>query len=223
MIKIATPLAFDRDGKALHKGDLCDMPDGQSEAGKTTVEILDIVPQNKVVVIMPDGDTKVTDSTGLISVERAKEGESFETPSVTTKQPGIGQQRVILLTPNDLIIDGAADALLAVMRKVSKAVRVLQYKVNKVERQKLAEDGTVTKGIVECQAQVQDNMSARKGTATLRLAIEDGNVKEPTEFEGGEQKYPFTEAGFKKWLDISSTPYYSKKPSPVVKSNRDSY
>jgi hypothetical protein len=218
MLKIATPLAFDSKGNTLHKNDLCKML-----VGDQSVTVLDVIPQNWCIVVMPNGETKSMAATELVRVDEANaDVEKFESPSPDNGE-GPGQERVKLLTPNDLIYEGTADSLLAVMKSVARAVRVIAFKVNRVERKKIAEDGVIMAGVVECQVAVQDNFGMRRGTASLRLAIEDEKVKIPTEFEGGGKEYPFTEAGFKKWLNIPATPYVSKKPISVIRSNRDSY
>lgn len=219
MIKTATPLAFDVKGRALHKNDPCKIV-----SSNESVTVLDIIPQNWVVVILSTGDTKSMASTEVVLVDESKEdAPHFEQESISKQQDGNGQERVKLLTPDDLYIEGTANALLSTMKKVSKVVRVMAYKVNKVERQTQAEDGIVMKGAVYCQVQTKDNLGSRRGTISLKLDIEDGKVKEPKEFEGSGKIYPFTEASFKQWLNLPEMPYSSKKPSPVIRSNRDMY
>lgn len=223
-LKFADALAFDFDGKPLHKGDLCFRAikeENEPENGYN-VEILNIIPQNMASIIMPDGTVEVCSTVELKFVDRTREEpESFESPTI--ENPDKAQGTVKLLTPNDLIINEVANVLLKVMKSASKVVRPLQYKVDKVTRQRLAEDGRVMQGHVDCQVQVQDNGSARRGTMNLRLAITDGVVQLPTTFQVATGEFQLTAEGFKSWLDISAKPYYSKKPTSVVRSNRDTY
>lgn len=229
-LRFAEPLAFDQTGRALHRGDVCfyaqtgDLTEeGVVETG-CEVEILNLIPGNQACVIMPDGSVDVVQTIELQVRDRTQdEPTSFSEEQPTIANPDMGTGVIKLLTPNDLIINETADVLLKVMKKVSKAVRPLQYKVNKIARQTLASDGMVMAGTVECQVQVQDNISQRRGTIDLKFAIKDGRVEEPTKFEGGKGEYPITEAGFKDWLNIPDKPYFSKKPTPAIRSNRDTY
>lgn len=230
MITFASPLAFDSKGNALHKGDLCnqitDMGEGNTpDMIICQIEIFDILPNNRAVCILPDSTTEVLETGKLDKIIRSEEPSlNFSEDTIQKENEDEEFQRIRMLTEDNTVFDGIADILLLLVKKVSKVVIPLQFKVNKVSHTKVAKDGIVTEGTVECQIQVKDNYSARKGTANIRLSIVNGQVSASDTFSVGESvEYPFTEAGFKKWLDIPETQYVSKKPSPVVRSNRDSY
>jgi hypothetical protein len=58
---------------------------------------------------------------------------------------------------------------------------------------------------------------------SVDLIVKNGEVQRPFFFRTSVGvHYPFTEAGFRKWLDIPLTPYISKKtPSAELAYNRD--
>ncbi len=215
-IKLATPLAFDKNGKPLHKFQPCKYEGEQ-------IEIIDIIPKNQVCISTPEGDVEVVDGIELeLMQESSKEPVSFSSPSISDMTDhNDGMTR--LLTPNDLYIDGAADILMKLMKKISKAVRIIQFKIDKIERAKLASDGTVMQGTVSCMLQVQENCGNRKGSMNVSLAIKNGEVQLTDRFIGGDKEYPFTENAVRVWLNIPEKPYYSKKPTPVTRSTRDGY
>lgn len=229
MLKFADPLAFDMNGVALHKGDICSWTSpGVESTGDPAetfeVEILNLPSSTKACVILPDGTVDVKYTAHLLKVDKTRESApNFSEEQPTIVNPEASQGQVKLLTPNDLIINLSANMLLGIMRGVNKAVRPIQYKIDRIARTTLAETGMVMRGHVDCQVQVQDNGSARRGTMNLRLAIVDGTIKAPSTFEVNGTEYPITVEGFTKWLDIPTKPYYSKRPTDVIRSNRDTY
>lgn len=233
MIRLATPLAFDGKGVALHKGDVCNFAldrgeDLTPDMILVQVEIEDILPNNKAIVVKGNGELMSVETGLLERVVRSEEpapdfsGEGISVEKLNEKKKF---QRIRMLSSEDIpMLDGVADALLKLMKSVNKSVQPLQFKVNKLVHEKVAADGVVEVGRVECQVQVKDNYSQRRGTADIVLAVKDSEVESPTVFTSGDkQEFPFTDAGFKRWLDIPSKQYISKKPSPAVRSNRDSY
>jgi hypothetical protein len=233
MLKIATPLAFDKLGKALHKGDVCILFGDSSISSdditpnhtKRQVEILDILPNNRAVVICAGGDLKPVETGNLEKIETINDPQisfSDDQETLNEKNENEGFQRVRLLIGNNETIDGVADTIIALMKLINRAVLPIQMKVDKIANRKVAADGIVEEGSVDCEVQVKDNYSNRKKTVGFTLNIKNSEVGKPDTFSSGNVDYPFTEAGFRKCLDIPLKPYVSKKPTSATISNRDS-
>lgn len=237
MLKTATPLAFDKHGKPLHKGDKVfidwiqdedSLTGGIGETGNNTVEaeVYDIVDPNQLIVICPFDDALYSVQAGdvekheltLQPVEHLENTNPIERENETDQ---MGRAR--LLAPFDSRLDQVADILVELMKSVKKAVMPLQYKVSRLENAKIAVSGIVQEGLVGCEIQVSDYTMKRKGMFSVDLIVKDGEVQRPFFFRTSVGVvYPFTEAGFRKWLDIPLTPYISKKmPSAELAYNRD--
>jgi hypothetical protein len=222
MLSFVAPLAFDKDGKALHKGELARLSaDGEPEA---LVEVFNILPNQRVTVIMPDGSMETMNSGFVSKVDRPTEdAPKFDTPSEATLNDISGMQVVRLLTPENEIIHSVADVLIELMKHVQKIVRPIQFKVNKIGHKKVAVDGLVLEGHVDSQIQVQDNYSVRRATIELKSSIVNGKVEPPKSFIHGGREFKFTEAGFREMMNIPRQPYFCKKPTSVQRAMKDTF
>jgi hypothetical protein len=99
----------------------------------------------------------------------------------------------------------------------------LQYKLSKLSNVRVDDKGAIKSGMVECEVQVSDYTMKRKGTVSVDLLVKDGEVQKPFFFRTSVgEHYPWTEAGFRKFLNIPLTPYISKRsPNAELAFNRD--
>lgn len=238
MLKIeATPLAFDRAGKPLHKGehvfvdwiqDEESLTYGIGETGNNTAEaeIYDIVDPNQLILICPFDSALYSVPAGkvekqelsLLPVQKFENTNPIEDQNETDQQ---GRDR--LMAPFDSRIDEAADILIDLMRSVRKVVMPIQYKMSKLSNGSVDGEGVVKSGTVGCEIQVSDYTMKRKGTVSVELLVKEGEVQKPFFFKtSGGEHYPWTEAGFRKFLNIPLTPYISKRsPNAELAFNRE--
>jgi hypothetical protein len=238
MLKIeATPLAFDKTGLPLHKHDRVfvdwvqdpdDLTYGIGTTGENTAEaeIYDIVDPNQLIVICPFDSALYSVQAGDVEKQELTLApvERFEnTDPIENQNEGDQMGRARLMAPFNSRLDQGADILVALMRSVRKVVLPLQYKISRLGNAQVNEDGLVKNGMIGCEIQVSDYTMKRKGTVSIDLLVKDGEVQQPFFFRTSVGvHYPFTEAGFRKWLDIPATPYISKKtPSAELAFNRD--
>lgn len=238
MLKIeATPLAFDRAGKPLHKSDRVFVDWVQDEesltygigtTGENTAEaeIYDIVDPNQLIVICPFDSALYSVQAGDVEKQELTLApvERFEnTDPIENQNEGDQMGRARLMAPFNSRLDQGADILVALMRSVRKVVMPLQYKVSKLGNAQVNEDGLVKNGMIGCEIQVSDYTMKRKSTVSIDLLVKDGEVQKPFFFKtSAGEHYPWTEAGFRKFLKIPLTPYISKRsPSAELAFNRD--
>jgi epoxyqueuosine reductase QueG len=126
-----------------------------------------------------------------------------------------------LMSPIEEPINLAADALMAAMKKVKSSVMPLQYNLKRLIGSSLEKTGDWKEGIVEAEIFVSDLLMKRKSVISVRVLIKNGKAEEPFSFSTSTGKvYPWTEAGFRKSLNIPLTPYISKRPGAATLSSR---
>lgn len=217
MFGAVAAISYDGNGRFLHRGDEVALPNSEGK-----FEVYDVLGGNRVSIINSEGVVEVVDSGNTQRVEKEiPQVPHFETPPIEKENEPKEMGETRLMSPIEEPINLAADALMAAMKKVKASVMPLQYNLKRLVGSSLEKTGDWKEGNVEAEIFVSDLLMKRKAVITVNIIIKEGKAYEPFSFTTSTGRiYPFTEAGFRKSLNIPLTPYISKRPGAATLSSR---